>query len=135
MLTEQVKSYYLSRGYNCAEAMLRGIRDVYGMPIGEDSLTLVSGFGGGMHCGRLCGAVAGAVAALGAMLVEDKGRDTPGFGEHCAALVQNLVRDLGSDQCDDLRPRFHNEENRCWGVVEQAAQTFEQYAREAGLQP
>lgn len=135
MLTERVKGYYLGQGYNCAEAMLRGIRDEYALPIGDDSLKLVSGFGGGMYCGRLCGAIAGAVAGLGAMLVEEKGRDTPGFGQRCEALVKSMMSDLGSDLCDDLRPRFHSEENRCFGVVEQAARTFEAYAREAGLQP
>lgn len=135
MLTERVRGYYMGQGYNCAEAMLRGIRDEYGLPIGDDSLGLVSGFGGGMHCGRLCGAVAGTVAGLGAMLVADKARDTPGFGDRCETLVRNMVRDLGSDLCEELKPRYYNEEDRCWGVVEQAARAFEQSAREAGLQP
>lgn len=133
MLSERVLHYYTGQGYNCAEAMLRGIRDTYGLPIAEESLNLVSAFGGGMGCGRLCGAVAGAVAALGAMLVEDQAHQTPGFGDRCAALVERMVKELGSDQCSDLKPRHYQEDLRCQQVVKQAAQAFEAYAREAEL--
>ncbi len=135
MLIERVKHYYLDLGYNCAEAMLRGIRDVYKLPLSDDSLPLVSGFGGGMHTGRLCGAIAGAVAALGAMLVKDKGRDNPDFGARCAALTDQLVKDLGTDQCDPLRSQHAQEDIRCWRVVERAARTFEQFALDMGLNP
>ena len=135
MLVEQVKTYYLGQGYNCAEAMLRGIRDVYRLPLPDDSLPLMSGFGGGMHVGRLCGAVAGAVAGLGAMLVQDRGRETPGFAEHCQGLMENMLRELGTDQCEQLKTEHDEEQQRCWAVVEKAAHTFEQYALEAGLAP
>lgn len=135
MLAEQVETYYLGQGYNCAEAMLRGIRDVYQLPLSDDSLPLVSGFGGGMHVGHLCGAVAGAVAGLGAMLVKDKGREAPGFAERCQELMENMLRDLGTDQCHPLKEAHFQEQQRCWAVVEQAANTFEQFAREAGLAP
>lgn len=127
MLREKTLRHYLDGGCNCAEAMALGARDEYGLDFPEESVQLVSGFGGGMGCGRACGALLGGLSALGYMKVDRRAHNTPGFSDLCAGFVQAFDRALGSCLCDDLRPRFAREDRRCAAVVEQAADVLEQY--------
>jgi len=133
-LKDKARQYYLN-DYNCAEAMLRAINDVYGLNLPEGSLLTASGFGGGMGCEKACGALCGGIAALGPLLVQDRAHATQGFGERCAALVQAFERDLGSDLCADLKPRYKTEESRCLKTVELAADSFEREMEAAGIRP
>lgn len=133
-LKEKARAYYLN-DYNCAEAMLRAINDLYGLGLPEDSLLTASGFGGGMGCGKACGALCGGIAALGPLLVNDRAHATENFYTHCAAVAQAFERDLGSDLCADLKPRYKIDETRCLKTVELAADSFERQMAEAGIRP
>ena len=133
MLSDQACGYY-SRGYNCAEAMLLAINEVYALGLTEASIKLVSGFGGGMGKQMACGAMTGAIAGLGQLLVETKSKGTPGFSAICAAWVDAFTADLGSDQCSDLMPRYKTGTEGCLETVRLTALSFERFAQQHHLQ-
>lgn len=118
---ERVKEYYLGKGFNCAESVLRAANDEYGLGLDEKALVTAGGFGGGMGAGSSCGALCGAIQALGAkMLTEGRAADCPGFREKCAAYYHAFEEALGSSECRNLGPKYKNGEIRCYAVVEKA---------------
>ncbi|WP_371361419.1 hypothetical protein SRRS_28370 [Sporomusa rhizae] len=53
-------------GYNCAESVVRGFRDILKLDISDEALKMATGFGGGLgHAGCMCGALSGAIMVLG----------------------------------------------------------------------
>ncbi len=129
MLKDIAGNYY-KQGYNCAEAMLRAINELWALRLQEESLRLAAGFGGGMGCEDACGAMTGAVAGLSALLVKDRAHATPGFGARCARWVEVFTQDLGSSSCADLKPLFKTPQSGCLETVERAAESFETFMRE-----
>ena len=129
MLKDTARTYYLN-DYNCAEALLRAINDVYHLNLSEDALKLAAGFGGGMGCEKACGALTGAVAAMGPLLVTGKAHDLQGFGKVCADWVACFVQELGDDQCGPLKAMYRKEDGtRCLETVERGAEAFEKFVQ------
>ena len=56
MLKDKVYKYYVEQGMNCAEAMLLGANEEYGLGLSPESAKLIGGFGGGMGRRKTCGA-------------------------------------------------------------------------------
>ena len=129
---ESKATAYYQADYNCAEALLRAINDVYALAIPDESLKLVSGFGGGMGCQRACGALCSGITALGPLKVQGRAHTTQGFGAVCAAWVEAFIRDLGSDLCSDLKPLYRREDIGCLKAVQMGAVAFERFLRELG---
>jgi C_GCAxxG_C_C family probable redox protein len=132
LLENKATEYYLA-DYNCAEALLRAINDVYGLALPEESLKLVSGFGGGMGCQKACGALCSGIAALGPLKVQGRAHITEGFGPLCAGWVDAFIRDLGSDLCSDLKPLYKREGSGCLMAVQKAAVAFERFLAQQGV--
>lgn len=126
MLKEKAAGYY-RRGYNCAEALMLAMNEEYQLGLPEESVRLVSGFGGGMGSEKACGALTGALAALGALLREQRGRDKAAFSQACGAWVATFIRDLGSDECARLKALYRRDDVGCLPTVERAADSFERY--------
>ncbi len=133
MLKERARDYFLTRDYNCAEAVVLAANDAYGLGVTPDSLKLMSGFGGGMGLKRTCGALSGCIAVLGLMTVENRAHATPGFGLLCGALTQRFIDTLGSDQCAELMPTYRKEVVRCVQAVEEAADLLEAFLMENNI--
>ena len=133
MLKENIRQYYLTQDYNCAETTLRLINDEYGLNLSQEDFKLVSGFGGGCGCGIVCGALAGAIAAIGAMEVTERAHATPCFKETCGEYCARFAEALGSTNCSEIRPIYFQEDVRCLTAIEAAADCFESFARENGL--
>lgn len=133
MLSDSACTYY-NKGFNCAEAMLLAMNDEYSLNLPPESIRLVSGFGGGMGKELACGAMTGAIAGLGALLVKNRAKSTPGFSALCAAWVDAFTADLGSDLCSDLKPRFKTAPEGCAETVRLCALSFERFMGEHGLQ-
>ena len=118
---EKVREYYLDKGYNCAESVLRAANEEFGLGLDEKALVTAGGFGGGMGAGSSCGALCGAIQALGAkMLTEGRAKDCHGFREKCAEYYRAFEEALGASECRNLGPKYKNEEVRCYAVVEKA---------------
>ena len=133
MLAEIAKKYYLEKGANCSEAVVKAANEAYGLGLDEQALKLVSGFGGGCGCGDLCGAIAGALSVLSVVSVGPNGaHGTEGFGPLCGDLVKQCKQQLGSTDCAEIKPKFASPETRCIRTVEIAAETLEAYLKEHG---
>jgi C_GCAxxG_C_C family probable redox protein len=69
------QEYYASGDFYCSEAVVKTIKDAFGLPVSEEVIAAASGFAGGMgKAGCVCGAVAGGVICLGLVF----GRTAPG---------------------------------------------------------
>lgn len=64
------KGFGKDQDLNCAEKILWGANQAYGLGLDHEALKLASGFGGGMGIGSLCGAVASSVMTLSKLYVQ-----------------------------------------------------------------
>ncbi len=123
-------SYFIEKDYNCAEAVVRVANDKLDLRLPEEGMQLLSGFGGGMCCGKACGAVCGALAIVGKCVVQERAHATEGFKDKCAGIVSRLEDELGSITCAEIKPKYFKEDTRCLEVVEKVSQILEAYMRE-----
>jgi C_GCAxxG_C_C family probable redox protein len=68
------EEYYSSGDFYCSEAVVKTIKDAFGLPVSDEVISMASGFPvgiGGAKC--ICGAVTGGVMSLGLVF----GRTTP----------------------------------------------------------
>ena len=130
MLEDKVREYYLKKDANCAEAIVLGANEYYGLGLDEKAIKMASGFGKGCGCGELCGALAGALSVLSLLSVEERAHTTPGFEQLCSDLVSGFRKRLGDIHCAQVRAKFFKEEVRCSDSVTAAAQFLEQYLKE-----
>ena len=121
---ENAKKYYWDKEMNCAEGILLGGSDTYGLGVSEKDVCLFSGFGGGIGCGKICGCCAGGVGVLG-KLFSDRGD----FRDICAAFVSEFEKGLGCGtiDCEALKAKYKTEENRCLETVTRAAELLEKF--------
>ncbi|MBV2119869.1 MAG: C-GCAxxG-C-C family protein [Candidatus Thiodiazotropha sp. (ex Ctena orbiculata)] len=95
-------SRYMSKGYTCAESVLRAVSEEYGIEMEHPHVAM--GFGGGMgFMGEFCGAMTGAVMAIG--LVKGQGQN-PEDLQKTMPLVQELRRrfetEMKTSRCREL---------------------------------
>ncbi len=125
---DRVKDYYLGKGFNCAESVLRAANEEFKLGLDEKALITAGGFGGGMGCGSSCGALCGAIQALSAAKLTGRAADCPGFRDVCAGYYRAFGEALGSCDCRDLKCK--NPETRCFAVVEKAYELLRQTMKE-----
>ena len=133
MNNADVKNYYGSNDYNCAEALLLFANEKYGLNISADDVKLVGGFGGGFGCGMVCGALCGAIAAIGRIMITDRAHRTPDFKAACTELVNAFEKKLGAIDCCDVKAIHFSEETKCLRTVELAQQVLEEFALNHGI--
>lgn len=115
-----------SRGYNCAESVLRGVCHAQGTDLPDACLRMATPFGGGIgRTEELCGALSGAVMAVGASLgrTGPEGDKTRSY-EAANAVFRDFVSEFGSCRCHDLnKGDFKSPEHRarCDRLVDGAA--------------
>ena len=61
---DETVEYFAGLKGNCAESILRTLRDRLNMDLSDDQLAMATGFGGGMGAGCACGALTGAIMAV-----------------------------------------------------------------------
>jgi len=83
------EEYYRSSDFYCSEAIVKTIKDAFGLPVSNDVISMASGFPIGIgKASCICGAVSGGVMALGLVF----GRTTPKDSKVDKAM--NLSREL-----------------------------------------
>ena len=102
-----VKQYFYKGGLNCAETTLKCLIEDGVIDIPEESVRMMSGFGGGMQRGSICGAVTGAVTAIGVA----RGRTEPGEDRKpSAAAVREFLKrfeeEFGTLYCKELQKTY-----------------------------
>lgn len=109
-------------GFNCAEAVLRGVCLAQGFRIPDGCLRMATPFGGGMGRSEdACGALTGGVLAIGAIMGRtDPGEDKTRSYDAASVLYKAFVAEFGHARCLDLNMSdFKSPEHktRCTGFV------------------
>lgn len=94
-----------AQGYNCAEAVLMGVNEIFGQP--SDSLPrIATGFGAGLsRRGELCGALSGGAMAIGLLQGRGDAGDLAARDrafESVQAMVAGFQAAHGALRCGDL---------------------------------
>jgi len=124
-----------TKGYNCAESVLRGVCFGMEVELPDRALMMATPFGGGVGRSEdICGALVAGVMAIGAL----KGRTGPGqdkFASYEAAgrLYRRFHETFGSTCCkalnkSDFKSSEHKE--RCGRFVAEATSMSMQILRE-----
>ena len=132
MLLENTTKYYKA-DYNCAETLILAGNETYNLGLDEKTAKVMAAFGGGCGCGHICGALAGALGVISALMVTERAHVTPDFGPIRAEFMQKYEEKLGSHMCNDLKPKYRNEENGCLLTCELTAEVLAEYLTEKGL--
>ena len=118
--------YGEAQDLNCAETILWGANQVYGLGLDGNALRLASGFGGGMGVEAACGALTGAVMVIGRLFTRERGHESPQVKELCARFLEAYREKMGSIDCAPLKERYRTEQLKCRQVVLQAARLLEE---------
>jgi len=124
-----------SKGYNCAESVLRGVCFGMEVELPDKALMMATPFGGGVGRSEdICGALIGGVMGIGAL----KGRTGPGQDrlvsyEAAGRLHSHFNNEFGSTCCKVLnKSDFKSPEHRgrCGRFVAEATSMAVQILRE-----
>lgn len=138
-IQDVVRGIYKS-GYNCAESIILGFKEVLDLDISPDAAKMFSGYGGGLgHAGCMCGALSGSIGVLGYF----KGRKS---NQDDRTLIYALSRkfhdrfeeEFGATCCRVLNPNpFGSKEQRmtCMDISVNAAKILMRFLQEEELVP
>jgi C_GCAxxG_C_C family probable redox protein len=88
-IRNKAEAYYRDGDFYCSEAIIKTIKDAFGIRMSDDVVALASGFPVGMGgAGCACGAVTGGVMALGMFFGRTSPRDKK--SEHVMRLSKEL---------------------------------------------
>lgn len=120
----------IKKDLNCAEKILYGANDAYGLGIEDRSLKLSSAFGGGMGTGGTCGAVASALMVIGYMKTETVAHQSPEVKAMAIAFQEAYIHVMGSINCSDLKEQYFDESDGCKKVILAAAKVLDGLVKE-----
>ncbi|HOO34042.1 MAG TPA: C-GCAxxG-C-C family (seleno)protein [Thermotogota bacterium] len=130
MLKEKVSKFYRENlTLNCAESMIYGANEEYGLELDQSTLDTMASFGGGMCVGGACGALTGALAVIGVMITKDKSMDKEERKAIAVEFYTKFQEKLGTDNCKEIKEKYWDEELRCQRVVEMSADVLEEIIR------
>lgn len=111
--------------FNCAEKILNGANQVYGLNLPAEALKLAAGFGGGMGIENTCGALTGGVMVLSHMFVKERGHESTRIKELTQELFSTFEAKMGSIVCAPLKKDYRTEELGCTNVIIAAAEVLD----------
>jgi C_GCAxxG_C_C family probable redox protein len=123
-LKELVKGYYKS-GFNCAESIIRGANEYFGLNLNSDMLKAASGFGKGMFALSTCGVITGSI-----MIMSYKyGREDSSEKSKVNIMAKEFTdefrnRTSGSFECKELL-KLRDPKEGCIFVLENGCDTLE----------
>jgi C_GCAxxG_C_C family probable redox protein len=75
-IREKAEEYYRSGDFFCSEAIVKVIKDEFGLPVPDEAIAMASGFPVGMGgSGCTCGAIAGGIMAIGMVFGRTQAKD------------------------------------------------------------
>ena len=126
MLKDCVHKYYLEQNYNCAESLLRGANDHFGLALGDREMILAGVFGAGIQTGNTCGAFLAAAMVVSMKYVAAKAHESADIKPAAALLTEKFSARMGSLLCSEVKPRFFVPGVRCLAVVDAACEALEE---------
>lgn len=135
---ETVVTGLYKSGYNCAESVILGFKQVLGLDISPDAVRMFSAYGGGVgKSGCMCGSLSGSVAVIGFL----KGRESnqeklAGIYELSGKVHDNFETEMGATCCRVLNPYpFGTKDQRksCMEITVNAAKILMKFLQEEKL--
>lgn len=125
-LKDYVEYYYTEENYNCAEAIIHGANECYGLNISSEDMKMFGGYGAGVYAGLVCGALLAGAAILSKMVVVNKAREE---GDQVRPVINGFVKNFHSilegTSCKELRPKYYTPEKSCLKTVMLACEALE----------
>lgn len=112
--------------YNCAERILNGANEAYGLGLDERIRHMASGCGGGMYIGTTCGTICAAVMVVGLLETKFNQHQTPTLKPKLEKMLGDYQENVGSLLCKDLRPVYF-EQDKCLPLLLKTAEMLDQY--------
>ncbi len=126
MLTELLREGFgKTESYNCAERILYGANQAYGLKLNKEACKLMAGFGGGMGVEATCGALSGCVAALSCLFVSDVAHESERIRSLTRELFCRFQEKMGSADCATLKKMHRRQDIGCDLVVLAAAEVLD----------
>lgn len=102
--------YFYKGGLNCAETTMKCLIEDGVVDLPEETVRLMSGFGGGMQRGSICGAVTGAVAAIGAKTGRTSvDEDRKPSAKAVRTFLKRFEEEFGTLYCKELQKTYVKE--------------------------
>ena len=126
MLTELLREGFgKAESYNCAERILYGANQAYGLKLNKEACKLMAGFGAGMGVGTTCGALSGCVAVLSCLFVSDVAHESGRIHKLTRELFRRFQEKMGSADCAPLKTMYRRPNIGCDLVVFAAAEILD----------
>lgn len=125
-LAERAAFWYTQQDMNCAESLLHGCVDYYGLAVEPADMRMAAGFGGGMQIKSVCGALTGAVMAAGLLFIRDRAHESELLSYLVPHLLDTFEQRYGTISCAVLREKYHTDEQGCLETVRLAAEVTEE---------
>ena len=127
MLADKIaEGYGKAEGFNCAEMILYGANEVYGLGLDEKALKLAGGFGGGLGVESTCGALCAGVMVLSHLLIETTAHNAKDLKRFEEDYLRGYEVEMGSILCEALKSSYRTLENGCMQVVVVAAEYLDE---------
>lgn len=120
------QGFYPKNDLNCAETILYGANQVYGLGLSKNCLRLSAAFGGGMGTENVCGVVTASLMVLGCLFVKDGAHQSPEIKDLCKELFELYTKKLGNFDCKPLKDQYRTEEKKCYDVILRGAEILDE---------
>lgn len=131
MLYEAIMNGFgIEEDYNCAETIIYGANEVYGLGLDKKNLRLAGGFGGGMGVQGKCGAVIAGIMVLGSVYNETVAHQSPELKTKVVEYQRIFEERMGSTICDPLTKEYRTEKDKCKAVILAAAKVLDEMVKQ-----
>ncbi len=110
---------------NCAEAMVYGANDEYGLDLPQEAFFTMGAFGGGMRIKSICGAVTGSLAVLGILFNSEIYEKQERMKRIAEEFIAEFEKRYGHLECSVLRDKYRDPVIGCETTVRMAARVLE----------
>lgn len=128
------EGYGNAEDFNCAEKILYGANEAYGLGLSKGALRMAAGFGGGMAIEDVCGALTAAIMVLSFLFVQKNAHESTRIKDLTKELFAEYDKAMGSIKCAPLKAAHRTEELKCRNVILRAAEVLDRIVeRERGI--
>lgn len=112
--------------YNCAETMLNGCDECFGLGLDRKARKMAEPFGKGMYVEKTCGALTGGLMALGVLFAQDKPTENSLMKEAAREWVERFEARFDSLDCKAIKEKHRHPQEKCAPVIMAAASLLEE---------
>jgi len=126
MLKEFIEEgFYPREDLNCAETILYGANQAYGLRLSKNCLRLSAAFGGGMGVENVCGVVTASLMVLGYLFVKDHAHQSPEIKDLSKEVFGRFTKELADFNCKPLKDKYRTEEKKCYDIILKGAKILD----------